>query len=193
MSLVLNRIAKFFDNARLMYRLAVASSVLVLVGAFHQGGGAFVAWHVFSWFPLLGFAGVCATLLCAATRHDEPYLGRITLAALGLALFAPDPLRFPGLQLSWLWLAVAVAAGLYFIHVALVEPSEYYTFYMNTGAMFSYAIRFGAVVLTIALPAIYHTWTMVENVVIIDAVLATCFVGLSPYRVPRYRGTLVRA
>jgi|GEM_PF-1058655 hypothetical protein len=178
MSRRLNHLAERIDNEERALWLLIPSGLFILIGGFYQSGHTLVAWHVFGWLPLIGLAGVITALVFMATQLESWSLLLTAAGVWFLALFGPGSNRFPGMQLEWLWLVVAFVATLLFL-VTLgdgLEIDEYVP--EHPASRLAVVVLLGGAAMTIGLVALYHTWAMVENVVITDAVLAVFYMLL---------------
>jgi hypothetical protein len=192
MGRVLNRLAQWTDSRTLMTLTGVIGLALALLGVIHQGGDTIVSNYVFGWFMLVGFILVAYALVCVGTQLAFGPAEWLAGGALFMAFATPDSNRFPGMHLPWLWLLLAVC-GAWGWFLACVSDLE--DVYAPVSERFNDIIYSGGWLLTIGLLAIYHTWSMLEYVVIIDAGLFVSYKLLQSYKPARRQeyGLPVRA
>jgi len=191
MGRALNWLAELADKHWLMTLTGVSGAFLAFISVLHQGGDTVVPATWYDWFAVVGFGLMAFALVCAHTQlADRPTLLLIG-GAFALAFLTTDSNRFLGTQFAWLWLLLAVAGGLSWLLSAVAEPEDYME---SPARRFCDTLWMCGFTLSIGLLAIYHTWSMLVTVAIIDVVLFVAYQVLVRYKpAPRQYGAAVRA
>ena len=184
----LSAVARFVDHDI----FEVAASIGMFTGLFGLIGAAVSGRSIYDWLQLVSLAGFVLAVASIATTLNQRNRGDLyVIAFFALGIFVFNLLgfhngRFPGLQMTWLWLALFGACTLAWIDLVVDEfdePEDKLVRYMSVTKRFSRVFFGAALVSTIALLAIFHSWGSVVNIIIVDAVLLILYIvfrGISP-------------
>ncbi len=96
MSRALNRFIGLFEIEWTPLPLAFLGISLAIIGTNYQSGHTWVAWHVFAYFSLAGFAIIAFTLIAANYQDRSNIVGDVVLYLLALLIRSyagPQPYR----------------------------------------------------------------------------------------------------
>jgi len=185
----LNAVARFIDNDI----FEAAAGLGMLAGLVSLIGAGVSDRSIFDWIQLVSLAGFVLAVASIATTLNQRNRGDLyVIAFFALGIFVFNLLgfhngRFPGLQMTWLWLALVGACALAWIDLVIDEFDEpedqWVVRYMSVTKRFSRVFFGAALVSTIALLATFHSWGSVVNIIIVDAVLLILYIvfrGISP-------------